>query len=78
MKKVIGPLALAAACCIVLGCDREPPAPLTREDAQDPEEFLVELNERLEGVIAANSIAGWVRATYLTDDTAFLAAQAPA
>jgi peptidyl-dipeptidase A len=78
MKKAIRPLALAAACCVVLGCDKGRSAALTSEDEQSPEEFVAELSERLDRVIAANSIAGWVRATYLTDDTAFLAARAQA
>ena len=68
-------LPLVALCCLMLACDKEMSASLTIKDEQSAQEFVAQLNEELDEVIAASSIAGWVRASYLTDDTAFLAAQ---
>ena len=69
-------LSLVALCCFMFACDKEMSASLTIKDERSPEEFVAQLNEELDDVTAASSIAGWVRASYLTDDTAFLAAAA--
>ena len=69
-------LSLVALCCVMFACDKEMSASLTIEDEQSAQEFVAQLNGELDEVIAASSIAGWVRASYLTEDTAFLAAAA--
>ena len=78
MSTCFARLALGAALCALAGCDKQISAELSSKPEQSATQFVAELNGRLEEVIAADSIAGWVRVTYLTQDTAFLAARAQA
>lgn len=57
----------------ILGCA---PAPEPTAEVPSPEAFLAEVNAELEALGKQGGAAGWVRNTYITEDTGVLAARA--
>ncbi len=45
-------------------------------EAKTPEQFVADVNARLEDVVKEGSAAAWIRSTYITPDTAIIAARA--
>ncbi|MEE8306273.1 MAG: M2 family metallopeptidase, partial [Gammaproteobacteria bacterium] len=69
-----GRLALAVLFIAVHGCAPAPES--TTEAVPSPEAFLAEVNTQLEVLGKQGGAAGWVRSTYITEDTGVLAARA--
>jgi peptidyl-dipeptidase A len=76
MRTWVTRLALLVGIWLVVGCEQEHSGEPDAETRPSAQTFVDELNGGLETVIAASSIASWVRGSYLTQDTAFLAAEA--
>jgi hypothetical protein len=70
--KLFAGLALAAS---LAACSQQAPEDaVISAPAESAEEFVARVNEELEELGKALGAAGWVRATYITEDTAILSA----
>jgi len=68
--------ALAGLFIAVLGCAPAPAPEPTAAPTPSPEAFLAEVNAQLAALGKQGGAAGWVRSTYITEDTGVLAARA--
>jgi peptidyl-dipeptidase A len=71
-------LLLVVAMVLTAACDRHEPAAAgnVTAPAESAEEFVARVNNELEDLSRELGAAGWVRATYITTDTAILASLA--
>jgi len=74
--KVIAKLLAGIAFAVVLAACSEPPGEeaTPAAPAESAEEFIARVNEELRELNRELDAAGWVRATYITEDTAILSA----
>jgi peptidyl-dipeptidase A len=81
MKDIVKIFAGFALACVVAACSPEAPEEATGpETAAEPqetaEEFVARANAELKDLSRELGAASWVRSTYITDDTAIIAAAA--
>ena len=72
--------AVLLPCIVLVGCDQpapepEPPAN-TQAPAETPSEFVSGVNAALDVLYREEAAANWIRATYITPDSALIAAKA--